>query len=72
MKPKITELRFEWERYWIYMVAVPTKKGKYQPKLKYVVKDGIMRQEEDNSSAEIPNQVKNEIYRRAAIIFNKF
>lgn len=69
MKPQITELRFEWEKYWIYFLAVPTKNGKKKPKLKYIVKEGIMLAGDEK--IDIPPEIKNQLYRRAAIIFNK-
>ncbi|MCX8016088.1 MAG: hypothetical protein N2692_02185 [Patescibacteria group bacterium] len=69
MRPQITELRFEWEKYWIYFVAIPTKNGKKKPKLKYIVKEGSLIQE--NEKIDIPAEIKNQLYRRAAIVFNK-
>lgn len=64
------EVRFDWEKYWCFFIAVPTKNRRWAPKLKYVVKDGIPV--EEKIEYEIPNAVLAEMYKRAAVIFNKF
>jgi len=71
MIPELEEIRIRIGNFILFFIPVPTKNGKFQPRIKQWARE-VALQDERISLKDIPKEVMRIAYRKAAVVMNRW